>query len=56
MQKATRGDEGSVAGTEGGLQTWRKPGFGELKLNCDAAWRNDTKMRGCWWWNRTRRD
>ena len=28
---------------------WRKPGFGELKLNCDAAWRKNIGEGGVGW-------
>ena len=28
---------------------WKKPILGELKLNCNAAWRKDTKVGGVGW-------
>ncbi|KAM2298109.1 hypothetical protein TB2_000086 [Malus domestica] len=34
---------------EGGRFQWRKPLFGELKLNCDAAWRSDSKRKRIGW-------
>ncbi|CAN6686270.1 unnamed protein product [Malus baccata var. baccata] len=40
--------EGGVGGGERVVK-WQKPNFGELKLNCDAAWRKDTGEGGVGW-------
>ena len=49
-KEGLRGKGDGVGDTEEALGTWRKLRFGELKLNCDAAWWNDTgrgELGGC---------
>lgn len=42
-----KGSQGEwLSGDEG---QWKKPIFGELKLNCDATLRKDTKVGGVGW-------
>ncbi|XP_070679345.1 uncharacterized protein [Malus domestica] len=34
---------------EGVVNGWRKPDFGSLKLNCDEAWRKESRICGVGW-------
>ena len=53
VKRQNRGDleEGAstLVGNGGNGSKWMKPSFGFLKLNCDAAWQNDTKVGGVGW-------